>query len=97
MDSEDAYSVIKDGALELAIVTLAPMDDHRFVVTPLWRDLVLFVASNEAPIRHCQSLSLQILSEHDAVLPNPLTFTHSLIMDQFTWAYLAPRVTMATH
>lgn len=97
LDSEDAYSGIKEGILELAVVTLAPNEDPRFAVMPLWRDRLCFVAGHDDPLCEEQPLTLATLSQHDAVLPNPLTFTRSLIMDRFTRAHLAPRVVMATH
>ena len=97
LDSEDAYEGIKEGGLELAVVTLSPNEDARFVATPLWRDTLSFVAGHDDPLCHQQPLTLEKLSQHDAVLPNPLTFTRSLIMDRFTRAHLAPRVVLATH
>ena len=97
LDSEDAYHGIKEGELELAVVTLAPNEDPRYAVMPLWRDRLCFVTSHDDPLCNQQPLTLETLSQHDAVLPNPLTFTRSLIMDRFTRAHLAPRVVMATH
>lgn len=97
LDSEDAYEGIKEGGLELAVVTLSPNEDARFVATPLWRDTLSFVAGHDDPLCHQQPLTLEKLSQYDAVLPNPLTFTRSLIMDRFTRAHLAPRVVLATH
>lgn len=97
LDSEDAYRGIKEGELELAVITLAPTEDARFSAMPLWRDRLCFVASHDDALSHQQPLTLLTLSQHDAVLPNPLTFTRSLIMDRFTRAHLAPRVVMTTH
>lgn len=97
LDSEDAYEGIKEGTLEIAIVTLSPQEDGRFESTPLWEDELRFVCSTDHPLCDQQHVSLQDLTMFEAVLPNPLTFTRSLIMDHFTRAGLNVRVTMATH
>lgn len=97
LDSEDAYDGIKEGTLEMAIVTLSPQEDERFDSTPLWEDELRFVCSTDHPLCHQKRVSFEDLTKFEAVLPNPLTFTRSLIMDHFTRAGLSVRVTMATH
>lgn len=97
LDSENAYEGIKEGTLEMAIVTLSPQEDERFTRQALWEDELTCVCSLDHPLCQADDVTLTELAAHDAVLPNPLTFTRSLIMAPFAQAGLHVRVAMATH
>ena len=95
-DSEVAHDLVRNGACELAVVTLDPSRATQLASVPLWQDRLRFVACREhvlnaAPIR------LADLCLHAAILPGSATYTGRIISMLFTDAGLKLRVTMSTN
>ncbi|PWV68672.1 LysR family transcriptional regulator [Halomonas sp. A11-A] len=97
LDSEEAYQGVLDGALEIAVVTLAPHPDPLLEVVPVWVDRLCFVCAHDHPLARRRRVALAELCEHDAVLPGPLTFTRGLIESRFAAAGLRLPVALSTN
>ncbi|OHV12926.1 LysR family transcriptional regulator [Kushneria phosphatilytica] len=97
LDSEQAYQQVLDGALELAVVTLAPSPSKELVTVPIWVDQLHFVCGNEHPLASARELPLSALSDFDAVLPGDLTFTRGIVTETFAQEGLRVRVSMSTN
>lgn len=97
LDSEQAYAGVISGALELAIVTLAPVPDPSLVVVPVWQDALQFVASHDHPLKRLQPLELADLTHHDAILPGPRTFTREIVEAFFAEQDLELKVSLSTN
>jgi DNA-binding transcriptional LysR family regulator len=98
LDSEFAYQGVRDGSLEMAVVTLAPHPVEQLHVVELWRDRLCFVCATDHPLAAQQStLSLADLCQHNCVMPGARTFTGSLIAQRFEQAGLELPVSMATN
>jgi DNA-binding transcriptional LysR family regulator len=97
MDSEQAYELIAQGAVELAVVTLAPDAGAVHVTRPVWTDRLDFMAANDHPLVDAPGLSLEALSSWPAVLPGLNTYTGRIVKDLFQRHGLPLRVSMATN
>lgn len=100
LDSEFAYRGVRDGSLEIAVVTLAPHPVEQLHVVELWRDRLCFVCASDHPLAaqaHQSALSLVDLCQHNCVMPGAKTFTGSLIAQRFEQAGLELPVSMATN
>ena len=97
LDSEEAYQGVLDGALEMAVVTLAPHPDPQLLAVPVWIDRLCFVCAPDHPLARRGRLALAELCAFDAVLPGPLTFTRGLIESRFAAAGLRLPVALSTN
>jgi DNA-binding transcriptional LysR family regulator len=69
MDSEQAYELIMQGKVELAVVTLAPNSDRSLVTLPIWRDPLDFMVARDHSLAQEKNLRLPELSQHPVILP----------------------------
>jgi len=97
MDSEQAYELIMQGKVELAIVTLAPTSEASLVTLPLWPDPLDFMVATHHPLASRPDWSLQALSEHPAILPGLNTYTGQIVKKLFDRHELGLQVSMATN
>lgn len=97
MDSEQAYEEIMRGAVELAIVTLAPEHDASMLATPIWPDPLAFMANETHPLCGRDSVSLLELSEHPVILPGLNTYTGQIAKQLFDRERLQLEVAMSTN
>jgi DNA-binding transcriptional LysR family regulator len=97
MDSEQAYELIIQGKVELAIVTLAPSQKPNIIALPLWPDPLDFMVSTHHPLAQSTQLDLKTLSEHPAILPGLNTYTGQIVKKLFDRHQLALQVSMATN
>ncbi len=97
LDSEQAYQAVLDGALELAVVTLAPQPDAALTVVPVWVDHLRFVCAREHPLAGAAALTLEDLTYHEAVMPGHMTFTRGIVTERFAQAGLEINVGLSTN
>lgn len=97
MDSEQAYELILQGKVELAIVTLAPTSDAKLITLPVWQDPLDFMVAAHHPLARRRRLDLRALSEHTAILPGLNTYTGQIIARLFEQHELQLNVSMATN
>ena len=97
MDSEQAYELIMQGKVELAIVTLAPVREPSVVTLPVWRDPLDFMVARHHPLAQISHLDLQDLALHPAILPGLNTYTGQIVARLFDRHQLSLQVSMATN
>lgn len=97
MDSEQAYDLIMQGKVELAVVTLAPDTDPSIITTRVWHDPLDVMVAPEHPLAGLDPCPLDRLSAHPAVLPGLNTYTGQIIKRLFDSHKLALQVSMATN
>jgi len=97
MDSEQAYELIMQGKVELAIVTLAPVREPSVVTLPVWRDPLDFMVARHHPLAQNSHLDLQALAMHPAILPGLNTYTGQIVARLFDRHQLSLQVSMATN
>lgn len=98
MDSEQAYELIMQGKAELAIVTLAPVEEPSVISIPIWRDpLDFMIASDHELLAQTNAPDLQAMSKHPAILPGLNTYTGQIIKRLFDEQKLELQVSLATN
>ncbi len=97
MDSEQAYELIMQGKIELAVVTLAPSSEASFITLPLWRDALQFMVAPQHPLADAKECSLERLSKAPAVLPGLNTYTGQIVKKLFDDHHLDLDVSLATN
>ena len=96
LDSEQAWSDVLHGRLELAVTTLGPAAAPLRAV-PVWNDPLEFVVAPDHPLAARGRATLAELARHPAVLPDANTFTHRIVAGRFAQDGLAPRLHMTTN
>lgn len=89
VDSEQAYNMVANGELEIALATMAPEKPQSITEKHIWHDPLGFFASSEHKLANTNKLSLATLSQHDAVLPAQKTYTGRLIEQLFKQQHLS--------
>ncbi len=97
LDSEQAYELIMQGKAELAVVTLAPVEEGSVITVPVWLDPLDFMVAADHPLAKHRALDLEILSEHPAILPGLNTYTGQIVKGLFDRHGLQLQVSMATN
>ncbi len=97
MDSEQAYELIMNGKVELAVVTLAPTGENSVITVPVWQDPLDFMVAGDDPLARKRQLDLETLSAHPAVLPGLNTYTGQIVKSLFDRHGLQLQVSMATN
>lgn len=102
MDSEQAYTRVHRGSIELAVVTLSPAPDDAIITQPLWRDELLFMAGRNHPLGGCSEpavkpVLLADLSAMPAVLPGLNTYTGRIVKRLFDEHKLPLVVSLTTN
>jgi DNA-binding transcriptional LysR family regulator len=97
MDSEQAYELIAQGKVELAVATLAPNADPTIITQQLWHDPLEFLVSADHTLSTDTPLNLQQLSKMPAILPGLNTYTGQIVKRLFDQHGLELRVSLATN
>ena len=95
-DSEVAYQMVRSGQVELAVVTLNPVEtdlDADLIAKLVWHDPLVFV-STAANLRID---TMQKLAEHPCILPGLATYTGRIVLDRFAQAGIALQPTLSTN
>ncbi|MEH6589766.1 MAG: LysR family transcriptional regulator [Halioglobus sp.] len=97
MDSEQAYDLVMQGKVELAVVTLAPTSEPSFITKPLWQDPLNFMVAKEHELSRMKKTDLKRLSRSPAILPGLNTYTGQIVKRLFDRHELPLQVSMATN
>lgn len=97
IDSEEAWEGVLQGDLELGVVTLPPVPDSRLRSVPVWQDTLVFMAAPEHPLAQEREVTLAMLTEYDAILPSPVTFTRRIVESLFDRHRLTLSISMSTN
>ncbi|MDH5446422.1 MAG: LysR family transcriptional regulator [Gammaproteobacteria bacterium] len=79
MDSEEACRAVEHGDLEIGIVTLPLTPLNLLQTKEIWPDPLSIVVGQAHPLARQKQLSLEILSEHTAILPATGTYTREVL------------------
>ena len=87
LDSEAACREVEQGNLELAVVTLPPLDieENKSALTliQIWNDPLVLVTAHDHPLCSLPQICDSDLLQHTAILPSHGTFTRTLIDQHF--------------
>lgn len=97
MDSEQAYELVLQGKVELAVVTLAPADEACLVTRPIWHDPLDFLVGRDHPLAKSKNTALEQLSLWPAILPGLNTYTGQIIKTLFDQQQVELQISMATN
>lgn len=97
VDSDAGYQKVLEAEVELAVITLKPGEEALIESTMLWKDPLAFVCSFEHELHLCDGVTLQRLSELEAILPSPEMETRKVIDSLFASQNLEPMVSMDTN
>jgi DNA-binding transcriptional LysR family regulator len=97
MDSEVAHEQIKQGNLELGIITMAPHRHDRLAALPIWTDELVFVCAPDHTLSQFDQISLAQIAEYPAILPDMSTFTGRIVKQLFEHRGLSIDVSMSTN
>jgi DNA-binding transcriptional LysR family regulator len=97
VDSEQAYNRLREGSSELALITLAPEPQRDMHATALWADPLVFVCSPDHQLHLRDHVSLEELSQLDAILPAANTYTGQIVSTAFANQGLKLGATMTTN
>lgn len=97
LDSELAHERVSTGDCELAVVTLDPNMEHHLESFAVWDDPMYAVASADHELAQLNTMTLESLSQHPAILPDLNTYTGRIIQNSFSTAGLPIQINMATN
>lgn len=97
LDSEQAYQQVGHGELELAVVTLAPVEMDNIVSHPVWDDQLCIMIAADHALTRLEEVSLGNLLEYPAILPEANTFTRQLVENIFKDHKIRLEVEMSTN
>lgn len=97
LDSEQAHEKVLRGDVDFAVVTLAPELEPPLQGEVIWHDELAFVTATGHPLTEAVNLSLELLSQEAAILPDLNTFTGRLVQQAFADHGLKLNVNMATN
>jgi DNA-binding transcriptional LysR family regulator len=97
MDSEQAYELIGQGKVELAVVTLAPNSEESIIAEAVWSDPLDFMVSVGHILATQKNCDLKFLSQCPAILPGLNTYTGQIVKRLFDRHDLQLQVSMATN
>jgi DNA-binding transcriptional LysR family regulator len=96
-DSEKAHTLVSDGDVELAIITLALEENNQLKSTELWPDPLIVMAATTHPLATVKNLSLVELAKYSCVLPGLDTYTGQIVKNLFDKESLVLDASMATN
>ena len=82
VDSEDGVRGVESGELEMAIITLPQATPEILNVTIVWDDPLSIVVGKNHELANAGSISIEELSQHEAILPEINTFTRGLLEEK---------------
>jgi DNA-binding transcriptional LysR family regulator len=97
MDSEQAHQRILHGEMDLAVITLSPIDEQQLQSIPIWHDPLAVTVALDHPLAQFKSVSAEMLAQHTALPPGLNTYTGQIIKDLFDRQGLAMNIGMSTN
>jgi len=97
LDSEQAYDLTLRGEVELAVVTLAPVEVANVITHPIWPDPLDFMVQEGHELTKRKGLDLKELSKHPAILPGLNTYTGQIVKGLFDRRNLPIQIAIATN
>ncbi|WP_455210823.1 LysR family transcriptional regulator [Kaarinaea lacus] len=107
MNSEQVCDAVKNGELELGVITLPLQSIEHLSLHPIWNDALEFVIGRTHPLFKLKQTdllahnkvqcSLENLAEYDAILPSRGTYTREIVDQVFFQRKLPLRTKMQTN
>ncbi len=97
MDSEKAYEGILHGRFEVAVITLAPEAHPKIEAKIIWPDPLVFMISEDHPLIHETTPTLEDLRDYPAILPGLGTYTGRMTRTLFEQRRVPLPPTMTTN
>lgn len=97
LDSEQAYQQVSHGEIELAVVTLAPIQVDTLISRPIWDDQLYIMTSTDHALTRLDQISMTDLLDYPAILPAANTFTRQLVENIFKDHKIRLEVEMSTN
>ena len=97
LDSEQAYHQVAHGEIELAVVTLAPVEVNNIVSRPVWEDQLGIMTSRDHALTRLADVKLADLLDYPAIMPAANTFTRQLVENIFKDHKIRLEVDMSTN
>lgn len=97
MDSEKAYEGIFQGRFEVAVITLAPEPHPKIEAKEIWPDPLVFMVSDDHPLSHETTPTLENLRDYPAILPGLGTYTGRMTRALFEQRRVPLPPTMTTN
>lgn len=92
-DSEVAHDLVRQGEIELAVVTLNPEGDPTLQYQTVWHDPLVFVSS----VAKSHPLALRDLAKLPCVLPGTATYTGRIVLQRFADQGITLQPAMSTN
>jgi len=83
LDSESAYSLLKDNLADIAFITIPEEIKKDFNLHLAWNDPMSFICSSAHPLCKIRSVRAKDLSKHNAILPSKNTLTYRVVESIF--------------
>ena len=96
-DSEQAYLCVLAGDYDLGIVTRSPVTDARISYQSVWLDRLVFVAAADHPLGQSESVTLEEICRHPALLPDHKFLTTRVVEELFHGRGLKLQTIMSTN
>lgn len=98
LESEQACEAVRQGKIELAVITLPLEKDEKLITYELWNDTLVCMASNEHAIcKKNSKITLAKLTKFPMLLPEKQTFTRRIIEQPFIKNNLTLNTLMTTN
>lgn len=97
MDSEEACRAVEHGDLEIGIVTLPLTPSDLLQTQEIWPDPLSIVVGKSHPLARHKQLTLEILSQHTAILPATGTYTREVLERAIAHSNRKLKVGLATN
>lgn len=96
-DSELAAGDVREGSVELAVVTLPLQPPRGLHLEPIWDDPLVLTCHREHPLASSMQISAANLVRHPAVLPAHGTITRDVLERFLNDAGVTPKITLETN
>ena len=97
MDSESVCEKVNHGDLELGIVTLPLAPPENLSCKTLWVDELNFVVSKQHKLAEIDNITINDLTQNNAILPNKNTYTREIIDQAFRKKNLILKTSLSTN
>ena len=97
VDSEDGVKGVESGLLEMAIITLPTNTPKSLTATRVWDDPLALVVGKMHALASKDSVDVEELAKHEAILPGVNTYTRTLLEEKLALTGYKLRIGLSTN
>ena len=97
VDSEDGVRGVESGLLEMAIITLPANTPKSLSATRVWDDPLALVVGKMHALASKDSVDVEELAKHEAILPGVNTYTRTLLEEKLALTGYKLRIGLSTN